>query len=498
MEHSENGGHDRRRFLAYSGAAAAAVIGFDALASRWVTPATAQGTFDGVPPLDGTLTVGPDVPADDAHDQGNIVFRRPAAVLRPRSTRDVARMVAFCARHGIEVAARGAGHSVFGQGLVTGLLIDMRSLRTIHSIGAGGADVDAGVLWRDLLVQAFHQARLTPPVLTGYVGLTVGGTLAVGGVDGNTGVFNQGLQTDHVRSLEVVTGSGDIVRCSPHAHRELFEAVLGGLGQFGIVTRATVDLAPAKPMVRVYRIHYTAARPFFRDLRVLLDRGEVDGVYNLWMPNGTTLLYELTAFAYFDPAHPPDDRTLLRGLGAEAALPITVDLPYLTATQFVDDFFIAPMQTALGWDRLVKPWFDVWLPDDTVEQFVEHTLSELGPDDVGPGGFVLLIPQRRSAITRPFVRVPTPRTSDWIYLFDLLSASLTPNPDPGFAQRKLARNRRLYDRAVAAGGTRYPISAIEFGRRDWQAHYGDAWPRFTALKRRYDPHGILTPGVGIR
>lgn len=494
--------YNRRHFLAGGtvalAAAAAAVVGFDPVTARWITAANAEGsTFVGVPSLGGTLTYDDAVRTADSTDQGNIVTQRPAAVLRPASAADIAAMIRYCRQHGIKVAARGEAHTVFGQGLVSGLLIEMRSLRRIHSIGPQSAEVDAGVLWRELSVAAFDQARSTPPVLTGYVGLTVGGTLSVGGVDGNTGHYDRGLQIDHVQELEVVTGAGDIVRCSMARNRDLFEAMLGGLGQCGVITRAVVDLVPVKPMVRVYRIHYTESRRFFHDLRLLLERDEFDGIYNLWMPSGAALLYELTAFAYFDPAAPPDDRHLLRGLGIEAALPIVLDLPHLTSIQFLDDVLIAPMKVALSWDRLAKPWFDAWLPGETVEKFVTDVVPTLGIDDIGLGGFMLLIPQRRSTFTRPFFRVPAPAADDWIFLFDLLSASFTPNPGPGYIASKLQRNRNLYDKAVAAGGTRYLISAVEFGADDWKRHYGDIWPRLVALKHRFDPDNILAPGVGM-
>jgi cytokinin dehydrogenase len=61
----------------------------------------------------------------------------------------------------------------------------------------------------------------------------------------------------------------------------------------------------------------------------------------------------------------------------------------------------------------------------------------------------------------------------------------------------LARNRRLFEQARAAGGTPYPIGSIPFARSDWVRQYGDAWTPLIALKRRYDPDGILTPGPGI-
>src|SRR3954471_19263008 len=137
-------------------------------------------------------------------------------------------MIRFCRRYGIKVAARGQGHTAFGQTAVKGgLVIEMASLSTIHSIATDGADVDGGVKWSDLVKAAVPQG-LTCPVLTSFTGLSIAGTLSVGGV---SGVYNKGAQVDHARELEVVTGAGDVERCSLTHNRDLFEAALGGLGQ---------------------------------------------------------------------------------------------------------------------------------------------------------------------------------------------------------------------------------------------------------------------------
>jgi hypothetical protein len=71
-------------------------------------------------------------------------------------------------------------------------------------------------------------------------------------------------------------------------------------------------------------------------------------------------------------------------------------------------------------------------------------------------------------LTRPFLRVPDGPGSDWVYLFDILTVSAAPGPDPGFVETMLARNRRLFEQARDAGGTRYPIGALESTTRDWR------------------------------
>jgi FAD/FMN-containing dehydrogenase len=233
---------------------------------------------------------------------------------------------------------------------------------------------------------------------------------------------------------------------------------------------------------------------FFRDFRTLINRGELNECYNIWVPSPAGgFIYQIQAVKYFNPSEPPNDAHLMRGLSAPAT---SRDMTYLEWELNVDvliDFFRA----ALGWDALIKPWFDVWLPERTVEQYIGEVMPTLTPRDVGPTGFLLLFPLRRSRLTRPFFRVPDADGGDWVYLFDVLTASAGPGPDPQFVKDMLARNRRLYDKAVPLGGTRYPIGAIEFNRRDWEKHYERGWDDFAHAKRRYDPKNILTPGPGI-
>jgi cytokinin dehydrogenase len=472
---------------------AAIIVGFDALNGRWLTPAAAAGSFVPVPPLAGVLLTDSGSLQTDSHDLGNIVCVTPQAVLRPGSVNDIVKMVSYSREHAIKVSVRGQGHTTFGQSLSPGLVIENRWLNQIHSIGPDGAIVDPGLLWHDLIVAAYGHG-LTVPAFTGYTQLSIAGTLSVGGVP----PANQaGLQIDNVSELDLVTGTGELhTGCSETSDQDLFEAALGGLGQCSLITRAKVDLVPAKSMARTYRIEYFDNATFFSDLRTLINRGELDGVYNIWSPSGPTLSHQINAVAYYNPGSPPDDTHLLRGLSVPPAAAVKLDTTYLEFVFTVDQLYAA--YQADGWDTLVKPWFDVWLPDSTVEQYVGEVIQSLTPQDVGPTGFVLLFPQRRSKLTRPFFRVPdTAGGSDWVYLFDILTSSPLPGPNRQFADQMLARNRRLFDRARALGGTCYPIGSLQFSPDDWVAQYGDSWPRFTAIKQRYDPANILTPGPGI-
>jgi cytokinin dehydrogenase len=300
--------------LARLGSGFIVVAGFDPVSRTWLSAAEAAAcpTFSDAPQLDGVLLMDAASRAADAGDKGNIITHMPCAVLRPGSVDDIQRMIRYCRRYDLKVATRGQAHTMFGQSLSPGLVIENGALDQIHSIGPNGADVDAGVRWKDLLIAAFAQG-LTPAVLTGYTNLSVGGTLSVGGVSGRN---YAGAQVDHVRELEVVTGEGYVQRCSLHQHRDLFEVMLGGLGQCGVMTRATIDLVPVKPMVRLYNPVYADTTTLFRDVRTLIYRRELSEVYNIWVPapSGTGFIAQLQALAYFDPADPPNNAHLMRGL----------------------------------------------------------------------------------------------------------------------------------------------------------------------------------------
>jgi cytokinin dehydrogenase len=479
----------RRQFLA--GLAAATVAGFDPLTRSWVSAAHAS-PFDGVPPLDGELLTDPTSLAPVSIDAGYMLTTSPLAVLRPGSVNDISKMVRFCRRHRIKVGARGMGHTVWGQSQVDGgLVIEMRSLNQIHALEPNHADVDAGVLWKDLL-QASVPEGTAPPALTGFTGLSIAGTLSVGGM---SPTYNRGAQVDNVRALQIVTGTGDVHWCSQHHNRDLFLAALGGLGQCGIITRAVVDLVPQAPEARLFLLNYTDNATFFRDFRTLLNRGEFNDLSNLWFPDANGgWVYQLNAAIYFDPANPPNNDHLLRGLSFDPASVQVVDSSYLNYILRVD--FQFDFLKAIGlWDGVVHPWFDVFLPDWSVERYVGDVIPNLEPDDVGLSGLILLFAQKRSKLTRPFLRMP--RGHEWIFLFDVLTANTGPGPDPAFQARMLERNRELFERARRAGGTRYPIGALEFSRLDWIRHYGEEYAQLARLKRRFDPANILTPGPGI-
>lgn len=479
----------RRQLLA--GLSAAAVIAFDPFARSWVTEARAHGSPHGIsiPHLDGQLTIDPAALAEAADDFGHIIHRAPVAVLQNGTKSDVRSVIKFANRHGLEVAMRGQGHSTYGQAQAQGgIVIDSRSaaLSTIGPISGGAVVVGPGTRWVDLLTTTLS-VGLTPPVLTDYIELSVGGTLSVGGIGGAT--QRHGLQVDNVLELEVVTGEGKAFTCSPSHRPDLFNAVLGGLGQFGVIVGAKIPLIAAPTNVRIYNIYFDSLSDYLTAQRVAVSDGRFDYLEGqVVAADGGGWRFMVEAGAYYGPASPPNDAALLAGIRAGSVSTVIDEHSYFDWANRVAALK-AVLVEAGAWD-LPHPWFDVFLPDDEVEPFVSSVLASLTLADTG-GGPILLYPFKTAKLTRPFVAKPE---SSVAFLFDILRFA---PPVQAVVDAMVAANRAMFEQARALGGKKYPVGSIPFGPGDWVQHFGDEYPRLILDKAQFDPRRVLAPGQGI-
>ena len=460
------------------------VLGFDLTSRSWVTRASAAGDFAQLPPLDGTLSTDPASLAAAADDFGHIVHRTPVAVLRPGSAEDVVKLVRFAREHGIRIAGRGKGHTAFGQSQAgAGVVIDMSTLNQIHSIGPDAAVVDAGVVWRDLLL-ATIPAGLTPPVLTDYTRLTVAGTLSVGGISGRS--YRHGAQVDNVLELQVVTGEGQLVTCSESENRKLFEAALAGLGLCAIIVRATLRLIPAGERAQTLRLFYPDAPSMLADLRFLTAEERFDHIRgnSVTTPAGFAFFIEATSF-YTSPGELP--AAPLAGLNFLPGSEQVEDRTYFEYTDLVVQLIDALEAAGLG--GLPHPWLDLFVPDSEIDAFAPQAIAALDPSLFLPGSIILFFPFVRSRLTRPMLRVPD---EEIFFLFDILR---TVPPDAVGAV--LAENRSLYEQSRDLGGKFYTISAVPMEPHDWKKHFQPFWGHLASEKSTHDPDNVLGPGPGV-
>lgn len=477
-----------RRGILRGVAAASIVLGFDPTSRSWLTEARATSCV-GLPPLDGTLTTDPATCTAYADDFGHIVHRTPLAVLFPESVQDIVKIVKFARAHGIKVGPRGRGHTAFGQSQVdAGILVDMGTLAEIHSISSDYADVDAGVVWRDLLL-ATTAVGLTPPVLTAFTGLTVGGTLSVGGVSGMSHLH--GAQVDNVLELDVVTGEGKLVTCSPTQHKKLFNATLAGLGLCAIIVRAKLRLVHAEETARTHRCFYPDVASMLADLRALADEERFHDVRGSGMPSQEGWVYYIEGTSFFtasDPCStPPTDP-----FGGLNHLPGSEQIEEKSYFDYCDAIFqLVLLLDQLGLGGLPHPWLDLFIPDAAIDTFAAQAIATINPAEIMPGSTVLVFPFKRSRHHRPLFRIPE---DDVFFLFDML---LTTVPVPEVVAAALQRNRTLYEQARELGGTQYTISAIEMTKQDWKKHFKPYWDELKDAKQKFDPDHVLGAGPGV-
>jgi len=436
-----------------------------------------------LPELEGALVTDEASLTACARDYGRVVHRTPSAVLRPAAVRDVVEALRSCGDQALPVAARGQGHSTAGQAQVeSGLVIDMSTLDDIGPIQDGRVRVQGGATWRQVLSRTVPLGW-SPPVVTGYTGLSVGGTLSMGGI--GTASFRHGPQVDNVLALQVVTGEGQLMTCSPSEHPELFSAVLGGVGQYGVIVEATLALTPVAPRARYHLLGYDDADAFFADLRTLTTRDRVDGLYGQVLPGaqgGWSYLLHVVEFY----SSTSSDSALLAGLRSAPGARTVMDLDTLSFATVVDE-----QLEALELTHLPRVWRDVFLPGSRIEAFVADALAELTAEELGPAGFVLLFPIHNAALPSA-LRLPG---EEQVVLFDICTSG-SPE-DPEYVPTQLHKARSMYERARALGGTLYPIGSTPLTTEDWRTHYGSGYQALRTAKEHYDPVNVLTPGAEI-
>src|SRR3954454_23937357 len=185
-----------------------------------------------------------------------LVDKRPAIIARCRSVADVVDAVALATKLGLEVAVRGGGHEAAGgaggdnvAGRATidgGIMIDLSPMKDVH-VDALAKTVRAqgGVTWGEVNRETqFHGLAVTGGVVstTGIAGLTLGGGL--GWLMGK-----YGLALDNLRAVELVTAAGKVLRASQQEEPDLFWALRGGGGNFGVATSFEFELHPVGPTV---------------------------------------------------------------------------------------------------------------------------------------------------------------------------------------------------------------------------------------------------------
>ncbi|CAO1947202.1 unnamed protein product [Urochloa humidicola] len=463
-----------------------------------------------------------------ARDFGNRCSLMPATVLHPGSVSDIATTVrhvfSMGERSPLTIAARGHGHSLMGQSQAArGVVVRMESLRgdklqVVHDNGMSPfVDAPGGELWINVLHETLKYG-LAPKSWTDYLHLTVGGTLSNAGVSGQA--FRHGPQVSNVNQLEIVTGRGDVVTCSPKENSDLFYAALGGLGQFGIITRARIALEPAPKMVRWIRVLYSDFASFTEDQEMLImAENTFDYIEGFVIINRTGILNNWrTSFKPQDPVQASrfqsDGRVLYcleltknfnsddTDIMEQEVAALLSKLRYIRPTLFHTDVtyleFLDRVHTsevmlrAQGLWEVPHPWLNLLIPRSSIHRFAKEVFGKILKDS--NNGPILLYPVNKSKWdNRTSVVIPD---EEIFYLVGFLSSAPSLSGH-GSVAHAMNLNNQIVEFCEEADIGMKQYLAPYTTQQQWKAHFGARWETFERRKHTYDPLAILAPGQRI-
>jgi FAD/FMN-containing dehydrogenase len=429
-------------------------------------------------------------PGADGYDKARMVWngnidRRPALIARCTGVADVIEAVNFARANHLLVAVRGGGHNAAGHGTCDGgIVIDLTQMKGIRvDPRSRTAQAQGGVTWAEIdrESQAFGLATPGGNVSnTGIAGLTLGG--GVGSLSGQ-----YGLSCDNLLSADVVTADGQFLRASAQENQDLFWALRGGGGNFGIVTSFEFQLHPAGPMVLGGMVMHPMTRAkdvlrFYREFCMSLPDKAFALAALLTSPDGVPMSAMLLCH---NDSTDEGERVLepARKFGPPVA-DLVQPLPYTARQAILDAGFAAH-----GVQRYWKSGFDDKLSDQLIDLLVE-----------GAANF----PSAMSAIACYPIHGAAIRVASEATAYALRQALWDVNAvaqwlDPAESERHIAWARQLWARVEPhTTGTAYPNHMAGDERPERvRASYGKNYERLVKPKNKYDPDNFfrLNPNI---
>ncbi len=443
--------------------------------------------------LAGELILPPDPGYDEARSVWNaMIDRRPAMIVRCASTADVVRAVNYARDYHMLVSVRGGGHNVAGSAVNDGgMVIDMSRMKTVRvDAGARRAVVEAGALLSDV-DQATQAHGLATPFgvnsTTGVAGLTLGG--GFGWLS-----RKHGMTVDNLVAAEVVTAQGEVVHVSRDQHPDLFWALRGGSGNFGVVTRFEFQLHEVGPNVLSGLIVYpmSEAKAVLQKYRTFVESAPEDLTVWAIMRNAPPLPFlpedvhgkgvVVLAFMYAgDPSRGEALVEPLRKLGTPLGEHAGVQ-PYTAWQQAFDPLLAA------GARNYWKSHNFAQLDDELFDELIVSATTLPSPH------CEIFLVSLGGATTRPDAEATAYSHRDAQYVVNVHSRWETTAEDDAC----VAWARAFY-RAVArfsTGGVYVNFQSDDEKERV-RAAYGSNYNRLARVKRAYDPGNLFRVNQNI-
>lgn len=430
-------------------------------------------------------------PQDHGYDEARVVQngmidRRPGLIVRCSGPADVVDAVTLAGERGLLTAVRGGGHHVAGHCICDdGILIDLSPMRGVWvDPGARRVRVQGGATWGDVDRESQLHGLAVPGGIvstTGVAGLTLGGGI---------GWLHRkwGLACDSLRAVEIVTADGTLRTASDTENPDLFWAVRGGGGNFGVVTSFEFEAYPLGPIVMCAAVMYPV--------------DTAQGTFRAWREWTETVPDEVTSRVIFwtmpaDPHLPPavhDQKVMIVGAvyagdpedgkrllqpARQFATPladISARMPYRFFQAAFDPFFPK--------GELGSYWKSLYLPDltdDAIELITRHGVDRRSPQTL------IHVPHLGGAITRVGPEETPIRDREAPYMLSVDGSWA----DPADAESEIAWVRKVVDEAsrFSSGGT-----YLNFGGQDAadvEAAFGAHLGRLARIKAKHDIQNLF-------
>jgi len=438
-------------------------------------------------------------PQDKDYDEARALYngmidKRPRVIARCTNAADVMAAVNYAREQKLLLAIRGGGHNGPGFGSCDdGLVIDLSQMRTVRVDPATRtARVDPGCTAADL-DHATHAFGLAVPLgivgSTGVAGLTLGG---------GTGYLTRkhGLTVDNLLEVDMVLADGSFVTASKDCHSDLFWAVRGGGGNFGVVTSFLFQAHPAKMVF---------AGPIFWDAK---DAKQVMATYRDFIGKAPEELGLFVGLKTVPPIEPfpkehwnkracaligafngpiADGQKLVASLIERLPAPLfnwMGEMPWTAINSLFDPFFPKGLQWYWKGD------FVKTLPDEAIDTHIAHALQ-------APTPFCLMHLYPIDGAVRRVGKDATPwgaRDASW----SMVIAGISPDPKDAEALKRWGRAYwNALHRFNMEGGYVNFLDADEADNRV-ELSYGDNYKRLAAIKAKYDPDNLFRVNQNIK
>jgi FAD/FMN-containing dehydrogenase len=438
--------------------------------------------------------------ADDSYDDrrrvwNGMIDRRPAVIARCTDAGDVAAALRYAREHDLEIAVRGGGHNVAGTAVNDGgLVVDLSPMRAVRMDHANGTvHVQGGATWGDVdRVTAPHGLAAPGGVVspTGVAGLALSG-----GVSRHRRLH--GMTIDNLVSAEVVTADGRRLRAAADEHPDLYWALRGGGGNFGVVTSFEFRAHPVGPevyaLVVYYPLEHSAA--MFKAWRDAVADAPDELSTEAWvwvLPDVPELPEELRALPvcgvsgmYTGPVEEGERLTRALREIAPPLLDMSGPVPFIDLQSTLDPFF--PDGLRYYWKALYLDGFS----DQVVDDMVDWTMLRPSVDSL------MIVRHLGGAMSRVGAEETAfgDRDSEW-----MLSIDATWREADGDA-RNIAWTRDFWQamHRHSSGKTYFNFPGLlEEGDAAIRDSYGANHARLAAVKAAYDPENVFRGNQNIK